>query len=745
MEKRIFDNPENPSLDRVDGRVKVTGKATYSAEYAVPNLAHAVLVTSTIARGIIKGIDAGKAISAPGVLAVISHLNSPKVPGWANAGQPAERAPVGTSFRVFYDHFVYFDGQPVAMVVADTHERAVYAASLLKITYQSEKHRTHFEANAQQAIIPLNVQRNKTSPFADYDRGEKVRAEVHIEAEYTIPTQHHQPMEPHAIVVVWEAEDKLTVYDKNQGVKSAQGQLAQTFKIPRENVRVIAKYIGGAFGSGIRVWPHTIAAVLAAKHVGRPVKLVLGREQMFTSVGYRPYTVQKLAIGASKDGKLTSITHEGIGQTSAYEEHLERTILASRSLYACPHVSTRYRLLSLDVNTPTWMRGPGDATGMFALESAMDEMAFALNIDPLDFRIKNYAESDQERNLPWSAKSLKECYVLGAEKFGWKNRKLEPKSMQKNGMLVGYGMASSLYGFHRHPSKARAVMQADGSVIVQSATMDIGPGTGTAMTRIAAKVLGIHAKMVRFDLGDSALLDAPGQNGSSTIPSVGSAVHDVCVALRDKLVEMASEMPVSAIDNKDKSQVVVRDGQVFASVADTKGVSFGDILKHHHRNELEVSAESKSGPERNQYSMYSFGCHFVEVEVSPFTGEVRVTRVVTCADVGTIINYKTARSQSIGGIVGGIGMALMEESAMDHRYGRYVTSDFGSYHIPVHADIPPIEVYYVDKPDVHVNPIGSKGLGEIAIVGVAAAVANAVFHATGKRIRQLPITPDKLI
>ncbi|MHA4739797.1 xanthine dehydrogenase family protein molybdopterin-binding subunit [Dyadobacter sp. MSC1_007] len=743
MEKRIFDNPADPSLDRVDGRVKVTGKATYSAEYAVPNLAHAVLVTSTIAKGVITGIDAEKANSAPGVLAVISHLNAPKVPGWGSAAQPAERAPIGTSFRVFYDHFVYFDGQPVAMVVADTHERAVYAASLLKITYQSEKHRTHFEANVQQAIVPLNVQRNKTSPFADYDRGEKGQVEAHIEAEYTIPTQHHQPMEPHAIVAVWEAEDKLTVYDKNQGVKSAQGQLAQAFKIPRENVRVIAKYIGGAFGSGIRVWPHTIAAVLAAKHVGRPVKLVLGREQMFTSVGYRPYTVQKLTIGASKNGKLTSITHEGIGQTSAYEEHLERTILASRSLYACPHVSTRYRLLSLDVNTPTWMRGPGDATGMFALESAMDEMAFALNIDPLDFRIKNYAELDQERNLPWSAKSLKECYVLGAEKFGWKNRKLEPKSMQKDGVLVGYGMASSLYGFHRHPSKARAVMQADGSVIVQSATMDIGPGTGTAMTRIAAKVLGIHAKMVRFDLGDSALPDAPGQNGSSTIPSVGSAVHDVCVALRDRLIEMAFEMPGFA--TKEKSQVVVRNGQVLASMADTNGVSFGDILKHHHRNELEISAESKSGPERDQYSMYSFGCHFVEVEVSPFTGEVHVTRVVTCADVGTIINYKTARSQSIGGIVGGIGMALMEESAMDHRYGRYVTSDFSSYHIPVHADIPPIEVYYIDKPDVHVNPIGSKGLGEIAIVGVAAAVANAVFHATGKRIRQLPITPDKLI
>ena len=372
----------------------------------------------------------------------------------------------------------------------------------------------------------------------------------------------------------------------------------------------------------------------------------------------------------------------------------------------------------------------------------MDELAYALKTDPLEFRLKNYAESDPERNLPWSAKSLRECYELGAEKIGWKNRLPEPRSVKRNGMLLGYGMASSLYGFHRHPSKARAVMQADGSVIVQSATMDIGPGTGTAMTRIAAKVLGVNAKKVRFDLGHSALPDAPGQNGSSTIPSVGSAVHVACEALKSKLAALAGEMPEG---RKSGGQVVVRNGRIFSSQDDKEGISYADILKYHHLNELEVTEESKSGAERDQYSMYSFGCHFVEVEVNPLTGEVRVTRVVTCADVGAIINYKTARSQSIGGVVGGIGMALMEHSEMDHRYGRYVTTDFAGYHIPVHADVPPIEVYYVDKPDMQANPIGSKGLGEIAIVGVAAAIANAVFHATGKRVRELPITPDKLI
>jgi len=745
MKRQSLENPSDTSLSRVDGAVKVTGKATYSAEYAVPELVHAVLVTSTIAKGSITAIESREAEAIPGVLAVISHLNAIAVPGWPAQKQPAERMPVGTAFRVFYDPLIYFDGQPVAMVVAGTREQAVHAASLVRVSYQQEAHQTHFEKNISKAGIPQNVQRSQNSPFQDYERGDAstlTHADIKIEAEYTIPTQHHQPLEPHAIIAVWEADDKLVVYDKNQGVKSAQGQLAQAFKLPREHVQVIAPYIGGAFGSGIRVWPHTMAAVMAAKQLKRPVKLVLGREHMFTSVGYRPYTKQKITIGAGKDGRLAGIVHEGTGQTSAYEEHLERTVLASRALYACPHVATRYRLLPLDVNTPTWMRGPGDATGMFALESAIDELAYALKMDPLEFRLKNYAESDPERNLPWSAKWLRECYELGAEKIGWKNRLQGPRSVKRNGKLLGYGMASSLYGFHRHPSKARAVMQADGSVIVQSATMDIGPGTGTAMTRIASRILGINAKKIRFELGHSALPDAPGQNGSATIPSVGSAVHMACEALKSKLVALAGQMSDRF---KSEGPVVVRNGELLRSAEDKEGISYADILKHHHLNELEVTEESKSGAERDQYSMYSFGCHFVEVEVDPLTGEVRVTRVVTCADVGAIINHKTARSQSIGGIVGGIGMALMEHSEMDHRLGRYVTTDFASYHIPVHADVPPIEVYYIDKPDVQANPIGSKGLGEIAIVGVAGAIANAVFHATGKRVRELPITPEKVI
>ncbi len=736
------------SLDRVDGPVKVTGSAQYSAEYPFENLVHAVLVTSTIAKGYITSIDKKLAKEAKGVLAVISHLNAPAIPGYGVKSNPPERAPVGTSFRLFFDEFIYFSGQPIAMVVAQTWEQAVYAASLVQVKFVVEKHDTKLEDNLSKAVIPQNVQRDKNSAYQDYSRGVSDwadKAQVNIEGTYTIPTQHHQPMEPHAIIAFWEGNDKLTVYDKNQGVKSAQGNLANAFKLPRENIRVHSAFIGGAFGSGIRLWPHSIAAVLAAKVLMRPVKLVLARELMFTSVGYRPYTFQKLKMGANADGKLIGIYHEGIGQTSAYEEHTERTILSARSLYHCPNVTTKYRLLHLDVNTPTWMRGPGDATGMFALESAMDEMAFAVKMDPLEFRLLNYANSDLERNLPWSAKSLKECYQLGAEKFNWENRPLAPGSTKKEGAWVGYGMATSLYGFHRHASKAKAVMFDNGKVVIQSATMDIGPGTATAMTQIASRILGIDPSLIQFDLGDSKLPDAPGQNGSSTIPSVGSAVHVACEALKDKLINLASEMPDSKLANFKKEQVSIKNGRIFLSKQSSEGIAYTTILKHHQLTQLEVLEESKSGAERDQYSMYSFGCHFVEVHVDEVTCEVRVKRVVTCADVGKIINYKTARSQSIGGIVGGIGMALMEASVMDHRYGRYVTHDFSNYHIPVNADIPQIEVLFIDKPDVYANPIGSKGLGEIAIVGVAAAVANAVFNATGIRVRELPITLDKLL
>ncbi|MCC9135409.1 xanthine dehydrogenase family protein molybdopterin-binding subunit [Pontibacter silvestris] len=743
-EQLLKDGVIGDPMNRVDGRMKVTGRARYSAEFELPNLAHAVLVTSTIAKGRIKSLETKVAERAPGVLAVISHLNSPKVPGFAQHDHPAEPPTGGQPLRVFYNDKVYSNGQPIALVVADTFERALYASSLVKAQYEQEKHTTDFEANKEKAFIPSQAKNNKNSHLADYVRGEEdayKTADIKIEAEYTQPTEVHNPMELQAIVAHWEAEDKLTVYDKTQAVKGTQNAFAKDWNIPVENVKVIATFVGGAFGNGLHTWPHETAAIIAAKKVNRPVKLMLTREQMFFMVGYRPHTWQKIGMSATADGKLTAITHESIGQTSSYEEFTESTLQQSKMMYACPNVTTRYRILALDVSTPIWMRGPGEATGAFALESAMDEMAYALNIDPIEFRMLNHTERDPEKNLPWSTKYLKECIQLGAERIGWEKRQLKPRSLKFGEWLVGYGMGVGTFGANFRMARARARMLADGSVIIQSATTDIGPGTGTAMVQIAADALGVPPDKITFQLGNSAFPHSPSQGGSSTVSSVGSAVHAVCIALKEKIQQLGGTA-FSAVTPED---ITIIGGMITVPNDASAKVAYVDLLKQNNLQEIDVTAEAKPDDERKNYSMYSFSVHFAEVHVHPVTGVVRVNKVVSCADAGTIVNEKTAGNQMIGGAVGGIGMALMEAAVIDDRFGRYVTKDLAEYHVPVHADIPKVDVIFVNKPDLHVNPIGTKGIGEIALIGMAPAIANAVFNATGKRIRELPITPDKLI
>ncbi|WP_347160051.1 xanthine dehydrogenase family protein molybdopterin-binding subunit [Pontibacter chitinilyticus] len=734
--------------DRVDGRLKVTGAATYAAEYKLPNMAHAVLLGSTIAKGRIKSIDARQAERAPGVLAVISHVNSPKVPGYNHRDHPTEPAKIGQPLRVFYDETIYFSGQPFAMVVADTLERAQYAAGLVIVSYEAQEHHTDFDANRSKAELPTQAKRNPKSGMADYVRGQEdayKTANIKLEVEYVQPTEVHNPMELQAIIAHWEAPDRLTLYDKTQGVKDTQSTFAEEWDIPVENVRVISKFVGGAFGNALHTWPHHTAAIIAAKKVGRPVKLMLNREQMFTMVGYRPHAWQKIGMSATPDGKLTAITHEATGQTSTYEEFTESTLQQTRMLYTCPNVTTRYRLLPLNVSTPIWMRGPGEATGAIALESAMDEMAYKLNLDPLDFRLRNYAEKDADNGKPWSTNYLRECYNMGAERIGWHERQMQPGALRAGEWLVGYGMAAGVFGAHRGAAKASARLLADGTVLIRSATTNIGPGTATAMVLIASDVLGIDPAKVDFQLGDSTFPDAPKQGGSSTVNSVGSAVRDVCLALQQRLQELAAAQDNAAFSSAKPTSIVLDGGKVRLVGNTTASVAYADLLKQNQGQEVDVTAESKPDDDRYKYSMYSFAAHFAKVHVHPATGQVRVQKIVCCADGGTIINTKTAANQMKGGAVGGIGMALTEEAIMDDRFGRYVTKDLASYHVPVHADAPPVEVAFVNKPDLIVDPNGTKGLGEIAIIGVAPAIANAVFNATGKRIRQLPITPDKLV
>jgi xanthine dehydrogenase YagR molybdenum-binding subunit len=746
---RLFMKPQDKqigsSLNRVDGRLKVTGAARYSAEYELPGLVYAVLVGSTITKGRLTGIDTKAAQNAPGVLAVITHLNAPQPPKPKPEGKdPSQPQTAGNPLQVLVDDKIRFNDQPIAIVVADTWERARHAARLVKGQYDPEKHETNLEASKPRAFLPTRAKKDPKSPMADYQRGQvdayKTGA-IKLEAEYVIPTEVHHPMELQAITAHWEAPDRLTLYDKTQGTMATRRDFAKQWGLPEENVKVIATFVGGAFGNALHSWPHESAAVIAAKVTGRPVKLMLTREQMFTMVGYRPYTWQKLGMSATPDGKITAITHESIGQTSSYEEFTESTLAQTRMMYQSPNLTTRYRLAALDIGSPIWMRGPGEATGAFALESAMDEMAHLLNLDPLEFRLRNYTDTDPEKNRPWSTKFLKECYQLGAERIGWSKRQLKPGTLRDGDWLIGYGMGVGTFGAHRGAATVGAQLLPNGTVLLQCATTDIGPGTGTVMTQIAADTLGLPPERIRFELGNSSFPKAGTQGGSSTVNSVGPATQEACLALKDKLRTLAAPgNPAFATASKD--DVRLTDGHLTLAGNNAR-VPFADLLKQ--AGGTAVAVESKPGNEGQQYSMYSFSVHFAEVRVHVLTGEVRVSKLVSCADAGTIVNEKTAGNQMKGGAVGGIGMALMEHAVIDDRFGRYVTKDFADYHVPVQADAPNVQVAFVNQPDPHVNALGTKGIGEIAIIGVAPAIANAVFNATGKRVRELPITPDKLV
>ncbi|MBS7564358.1 xanthine dehydrogenase family protein molybdopterin-binding subunit [Mucilaginibacter sp. Bleaf8] len=709
--------PFTEGINRVDGKLKVTGAAKYAAEFNLPNMAWAVLVPSTITKGTISTIDTKAAERAPGVLKVITYLNAPKLPGYDSGKDPSKPPTGGGPLRLFVDNTVKFNGHPIAMVVADSFERATYAASLVKATYNKESFQTDASKVLDKADTP------KGPRFADYKRGnpeEWQNAPVKVEEEYIIPIEVHNPMELSAIVAHWTADDKVTVYDKTQGVKSTQNAIAQAFKLPPDNVQVITKFVGGAFGNALRTWPHETATVMAAQMIKRPVKLVLTREMQFNSVGFRPYTWQKIRIGATADGKFTGLIHEARAQTSSFEEFTEGTVNMARFMYACPNVGTIYKITPVDTNTPTWMRGPGEATGAFALESAIDELAYKLNLDPIELRIRNHADTDPENGKPFSTKYLKEAYEMGADKIGWKNRPSKPGTLTEDGWLIGYGMGSGVFGAGRGRATVKATMQSDGILLLQTAVTDIGVGTGTAMTQIAADAFGIPSSKIKFELGDSSLPPSPTQGGSMITSTVGGAVHDACLALKEKFQQLIGN------GGSDKPD-------------------YAKVLKDKGLQQLDVTITSSGSSEMRDFSSYSYSVHFVQVKVHPKTGVTRINKVVSVADSGHIVSPKTARSQVVGGAIGGIGMALMEEAVIDHRFGRYVNADLAGYHVPVHADIPQIDALFVNKPDYKVNPMGAKGMGEIALIGMSAAVANAIYNATGKRFRELPITPDKVM
>ena len=749
-------NPEvRPAIgkpvERVDGRLKVTGGARYAAEFKVANLAHGVLVMSTIASGRIRSIDSKAAASAPGVLAVVTHENAPRLnfPERPKTNDDYIAPVFGRSLPVLQDNTIYFNSQPIAVVVAENLEQAEYAATLVRVVYDESKHVTSVEDEIARAFPPQEglMKELPTGRPADVVRGDPdalSKAPVVVDEKYTIPIEHHNPMELLSTIAEWSG-NKLTLHDKTQWVPNTQSHVALVFGLREEDVHVISPFVGGAFGSSLRPWSHPIVAAMAARAVRRPVKLVVKRSQMFSSHGHRPYTIQRVALGANREGKLTAIVHEGYAQTSLYEENTEALVNASRMLYASPNCITKYRLVRGNIQTPLYMRGPGESSGVFALDSAMDELAYKLKIDPLELRIRNHAAVDPEHGLPWSSKSLLECYRRGAEAFNWSRRTLEPRSMRDGRYLVGMGMATGTYPMFRMPASARARVFSDGTAVVQSSASDMGPGTWTTMAIVGAESLAMDLSRVRSELGDSKLPKGSVHGGSGTTASVGSAVHEACLAVRAKLLALASKDRRSPLSGATEQQVTFADGRIFLTSDKSRGESYADILRRNRMESIEATVDSTPGDESKKFSMHAFCAHFIEVRVDVELGVLRVSRIVSACGAGRIMNEKTAISQLTGGIVGGLGMALMEETVMDHRMGRFVNANFGEYHVPVNADVPSIQAFFVEERDDHVNPIGAKGIGEVSYVGIAAAVANAVFHATGKRIRRLPITLDKLM
>lgn len=729
-------------MSRVDGVAKVTGKAKYAAEFQVPNLAYGFVVNGTIPKGTIQSIDTRAAEAAGGVVRVFTHLNTPKF----GPKPPIEEAPPkgaqperDKSFRALQSNRVFFNAQPVALVVAETYEQARYAARLVKVTYNGEKHATDTEALRGSAREPGAAAKPRGNPQ------EAIRnAPVKVEAEYRIPIEHHNPMEPHAAIAFWQG-DQLTIFDKTQNVYGVREHLASSFGIPPENVNVVSPFVGGAFGAALRPNYYPALTAMAARELKRPVKIVYTRTQMFTGHGYRPYTIQKIALGADESGKLSAMIHEAMHNTSSFEDFNDNTTWLTRQVYACPNVLASMKITPADLNTPTWMRAPGAVSGMFALECAMDELAYKLKVDPLELRLMNYAEVDPESGKPWSSKALRECYALGAEKFGWKDRKFEPRSMRDGRLLVGWGTATGVWGAFQRNASARITFRADGTAHVASATSDIGPGTYTVMTMIAAEYLGLKPEQVRFELGDTKFPRAPSQGGSQTTSSVGSAVYGAALAIGARLLTLANQMADSPLMSAAPTDVEMLDGRLQLRSDRSRFVSVADVMRRNGLTEITETFESKPSAERQKYALLAHGAQFIEVKVDPDLGTVRVTRAIEVSACGRIINPKASHSQEIGGVVWGIGMALHEATEIDHRFGRIMNPNLQHYHVPVNADIHQIETMFVEEDDKIVNPLGVKGMGELGMVGIPAAVANAVFHATGKRVRDLPITPDKLL
>ena len=725
------------ATSRIDGRAKVTGEAKYAAEFNANDLAYGSIIESTIAKGRIVRIDTVEARRVEGVLDVLTHENRPRMAhtdkAWKDDVAPEE----GSPFRPLYDDNIKFSGQPIALVLAEEWEIARYAASLVRIEYEEQAFVTDLYKQRDQAFVVEKPDK----PHGDAGRA-FMAAEVRHEAEYFIPTEHHNPMELFASTAIWDGDGKFTVYDKTQGVQNVQRYLCSVFEKKPDEVRVMSPYVGGAFGSGLRPQYQVVLAMLGALALQRSVRLVLTRRQMY-GLGHRPATIERLALGAKADGKLDSVTHEAIAVTSQFEEFSRNDTGWAALLYKSANAKYVHRLARLDVPTSCDMRAPGAATGVYALESAMDELAVALKLDPIELRLRCYSDRDQNEDVPYTSKQLRECYRQGAEAFGWDKRKPEPRSMRDGSELVGWGMATGVWEALQMPAAARIVLTATGHAEVFCAASDIGTGTYTILAQVAADTLGLPIENISVRLGDSTLPQAPVEGGSWMAASASHAVVATADEVRKELLTLANTIKGSPLGETSLEDTTLADGKIVSKRDASRAVVIADVMRHSAIDRIEKE-KTNIFPDDSAHARNTHSAVFAEVKVDEQIGVIRVTRVVNAVAAGRILNTKTAHSQVMGGVVWGIGMALHEETVFDHRFGRIMNANIAEYHVPVNADVHDIKVIFVDEPDEIVNSMGIKGLGEIGIVGVAAAIANAVYHATGKRVRDLPITLDKL-
>lgn len=736
------------SLSRLEGHLKVTGAAKYAGEYPAENLVYGYVVNSTITKGKIKNIDTQEALSLEGVIEVFTHKNRPSL-AWFDFQYADMDAPPGAAFKPLNDAEIKHNGQPVALVVAETFELARYAATLVRFEYEEEEFETNLMENLDRARSPKMGMATflKPPPPKPLGKFKKAYEKSHAKAsgEFYHGTEHHNPLEMFATTTIYEKGGKLTIYDKTQGTVNCQLYVANVFGLKYKNVRVISPYVGGAFGSGLRPQFQLFFSVMAALELKRPVRVTLDRHQMFT-FGHRPPTLQQTHFGADASGKLQALHHAAYAETSRFEDYTEVVVNWSNMLYPSPNTLMEYKLVPLDVFTPLDMRAPGGSTGSHAIESTMDDLSYALNIDPLELRLINYAETDESTGRPFSSKELRQCYLQGAGKFGWHERSPQPRSMKRGNKLVGYGMATGIWESMQLPARAEAQLTKEGKLHVLSAVTDIGTGTLTVMTQIAADELGLPMEDVSFSYGDSKMPFAPIQGGSFTVSTVGSAIKAAGSALREKIFKKAQDIKGSPWKGLKIEDVIFNGGLISLKTNPSDTLSFIDIIAGNKGRPIKTT--NLSLPKALKLKKYTRAAHsaaFVEVEVDEELGIINVTRALTTVAAGKIINPKTARSQILGGMIWGISKALREETLTDYEMGKYMNQNLAEYHIPVHADLHELDVIFVEEKDEIVNELGTKGVGEIGLVAIPPAIANAVFHATGKRINQFPIHFDSLL